>query len=84
MVGESLPGELVSSKAVTTGNRTVETLTYKKEKDGVMETHVEHKITIHGGDNVDHDEELSRAILDATHMNPNLNVEKVDYKKETQ
>jgi len=28
-------------------------------------------------------QELSRAILEATNMNPNLNVEKVDYKRET-
>ncbi|KAI1728318.1 protein 4.1 like protein [Ditylenchus destructor] len=76
------PGDLVSTKAVTTGNRTVETLTYKKERDGVTETHVEHRITIHGGDDIDHDAELSRAILEATNMNPEMTVEKVDTKLE--
>ncbi|KAI1726924.1 FERM central domain-containing protein [Ditylenchus destructor] len=76
------PGDLVSTKAVTTGNRTVETLTYKKERDGVIETHVEHRITIHGGDDIDHDAELSRAILEATNMNPEMTVEKVDTKME--
>uniref|UniRef100_A0A915EK24 Band 4.1 C-terminal domain-containing protein n=1 Tax=Ditylenchus dipsaci TaxID=166011 RepID=A0A915EK24_9BILA len=60
-----------------TGNRTVETLTYKKEKDGVIETHVEHRITIHSGDEIDHDAELSRAILEATNMNPEMTVEKI-------
>jgi len=75
-------GELVSTKAVTTGNRTVETLTYKTEKDGVVETHVEHRITIHGGEEINHDAELNRAILEATQMNPEMTVEKVDYKQE--
>ncbi|KAH7730142.1 Protein FRM-1 d [Aphelenchoides avenae] len=79
-----VPGELISSKAVTTGNRTVETLTYKIEKDGVIETRVEHRVTIHGGDDIDHDAELSRAILEATKMNPEMTVEKIEVKQETQ
>jgi hypothetical protein len=74
--------DLVSSKAVTTGNRTVETRTYKKEKDGVIETHVEHRITIHSGEEIDHDAELSRAIIEATNMNPEMTVEKVEVKQE--
>jgi hypothetical protein len=78
-----VPGELISSKAVTTGNRTVETLTYKVERDGVIETHVEHRVTIHGADDVDHDAELSRAILEATKMNPEMTVEKIEVKQET-
>nr|CAD2166340.1 unnamed protein product [Meloidogyne enterolobii] len=78
---EEAKGELVSSKVVTTGNRTVETLTYKTEKDGVMETRVEHRITIHSNEEIDHDSELSKAILEATSMNPELKVEKVEVSK---
>lgn len=32
----------------------------------MIETRVEHRVTIHGGDDIDHDAELSRAILEAT------------------
>jgi len=77
------PGEFVSSKTVTSGNRTIETITYKVEKDGVTETHVEHRVTIHSGDDIDHDAELSQAILDATQMNPHMTVEKIEVKQET-
>nr|CAD2193297.1 unnamed protein product [Meloidogyne enterolobii] len=78
---EETKGELVSSKVVTTGNRTVETLTYKTEKDGITETRVEHRITIHSNEEIDHDSELSKAILEATSMNPELKVEKVEVSK---
>ncbi|CAK5059843.1 unnamed protein product [Meloidogyne enterolobii] len=78
---EEAKGELVSSKVVTTGNRTVETLTYKTEKDGITETRVEHRITIHSNEEIDHDSELSKAILEATSMNPELKVEKVEVSK---
>uniref|UniRef100_A0A1I8C194 4_1_CTD domain-containing protein n=1 Tax=Meloidogyne hapla TaxID=6305 RepID=A0A1I8C194_MELHA len=78
---EETTGELVSSKVVTTGNRTVETLTYKTEKDGITETRVEHRITIHSNEEIDHDSELSKAILEATSMNPELKVEKVEVSK---
>ncbi|CAJ0930124.1 unnamed protein product, partial [Mesorhabditis belari] len=75
-------GEFVSSKTVTSGNRTVETITYKTEKDGVVETHVEHRVTIHSDDAIDHDAELSKAILEATQMNPDMTVEKIEVKQE--
>uniref|UniRef100_A0A915MF29 FERM domain-containing protein n=1 Tax=Meloidogyne javanica TaxID=6303 RepID=A0A915MF29_MELJA len=78
---EETKGELVSSKVVTTGNRTVETLTYKTEKDGITKTRVEHRITIHSIEEIDHDSELSKAILEATSMNPELKVEKVEVSK---
>uniref|UniRef100_A0A914HHB6 Band 4.1 C-terminal domain-containing protein n=1 Tax=Globodera rostochiensis TaxID=31243 RepID=A0A914HHB6_GLORO len=74
-------GELVSTKLVTTGNRTIETLTYKKEADGVVETRVEHRITIHANEEIDHDAELDRAISEATKMNPNMKVEKVEVER---
>ncbi|KAM3720472.1 Band 4.1-like protein [Dirofilaria immitis] len=79
-----IPGELVSSRTVTQGNRTIETITYKTEKNGVVETHVEHRVTIHSCDDIDHDTELNQAILEATNMNPDMTVEKIEVKHESQ
>ncbi|CAJ0568745.1 unnamed protein product, partial [Mesorhabditis spiculigera] len=79
---QELPGEFVSSKTVTSGNRTVETVTYKTERDGVVETHVEHRVTIHSDDAIDHDAELSRAIMEATQSNPEMTVEKIEVVQE--
>ncbi|CEF64650.1 FERM domain and Band 4.1, C-terminal domain and Pleckstrin homology-like domain and FERM/acyl-CoA-binding protein, 3-helical bundle domain and FERM, N-terminal domain and FERM, C-terminal PH-like domain and FERM central domain and Band 4.1 domain and Band 4.1 family-containing protein [Strongyloides ratti] len=79
-----IPGEFVSSKTVSTGNKTIETITYKTEKDGIVETRVEHKVTIHSDDKVDHDAELSQALLDVTSMDPDMTVEKIEVKQETQ
>ncbi|EFO95777.1 CRE-FRM-1 protein [Caenorhabditis remanei] len=76
-------GEYVSSKSVTQGNRTIETITYKTEKDGVVETHVEHRVTIHSDGDIDHDAELSQAIMEATQMNPDMVVEKIEVRQET-
>ncbi|CAD91717.1 Moesin/ezrin/radixin homolog 1 [Caenorhabditis elegans] len=76
-------GEYVSSKSVTQGNRTIETITYKTEKDGIVETHVEHRVTIHSDGDIDHDAELSQAILEATQMNPDMVVEKIEVRQET-
>ncbi|GFW99760.1 band 4.1-like protein 3 [Trichonephila clavipes] len=39
-------GEIVSSSTVSSKTKTVETITYKMERDGVVETRVEQKITI--------------------------------------
>uniref|UniRef100_A0A7E4VYJ6 4_1_CTD domain-containing protein n=1 Tax=Panagrellus redivivus TaxID=6233 RepID=A0A7E4VYJ6_PANRE len=77
-------GELVSSKTITTGNRTVEILTYKTEKDGVIETRVEHRVTIHSGSDIDHDAELAKALLEATEMSPDLLINRVEVEKSTQ
>ncbi|CAD6184231.1 unnamed protein product [Caenorhabditis auriculariae] len=76
-------GEFVSSKTVTQGNRTIETITYKVEKDGIIETRVEHRVTIHSDAAIDHDSELSQAILEATQMNPDMTVEKIEVRQET-
>ncbi|KAL3112220.1 hypothetical protein niasHT_016993 [Heterodera trifolii] len=76
-------GELVATKVVTTGNRTIETLTYKKEQDGMVETRVEHRITIHSNEDIDHEAELDRAISEATKMNPHMKVEKVEVERTT-
>ncbi|KAK6030098.1 4.1 protein [Ostertagia ostertagi] len=69
-------GEFVSCKTLTSGNRTVETYTYKTERDGIIETHVEHRVTIHSDEPIDHDAELSQAIMEATQMNPDMTVRK--------
>lgn len=51
---------------------------YKMEKDGVVETRVEQKITIQSdGDAIDHDKALADAIDQAT-MNPDMTVEKIE------
>lgn len=50
------------------------------EKDGMVETRVEHKITIKsdGDDHVDHDRALEDAIQEATMMNPKMTVQKIE------
>ena len=64
-------GEIVSSQTISSKVRTVETVTYKTEKDGVVETRVEQKITIQSdGDPIDHDRALAEAIQEAAAMNP--------------
>ncbi|KAF6197634.1 hypothetical protein GE061_008600, partial [Apolygus lucorum] len=69
----TLSGEVVSSQTITSKTRTVETVTYKTEKDGVVETRVEQKITIQSdGDPIDHDKALAEAIQEATAMNPDM------------
>lgn len=66
--------ETISSKT-----RTVETMTFKMEKDGLVETRVEHKITIKSdGDPVDHDRALAEAIQEATMMDPKMTVQKIE------
>lgn len=50
----------------------------------MIETHTEHRITIHShGDEIDHDAELSAAIMEATRMNPDMTVEKIEVKQES-
>jgi len=79
----TLDAELLSSQTITSKTRTVETVTYKKEKDGVVETHVEQKITIQSdGDRIDHDKALAEAIQEATAMNPDLTVEKIEIQQQ--
>lgn len=59
-------------------------LQYKTEKDGVVETRVEQKITIQSdGDPVDHDKALAEAIQQATAMNPDMTVEKIEIQQQT-
>lgn len=58
---------------------------YKTEKDGVVETRVEQKITIQSdGDPIDHDRALAEAIQEATAMNPDMTVEKIEIQQQQQ
>jgi len=75
--------EIVSSQTVSSKTRTVETVTYKTEKDGQVETRVEQKITIQSdGDPIDHDKALLDAIQEATMMNPDMTVEKIEIQQQ--
>uniref|UniRef100_T1KPI5 FERM domain-containing protein n=2 Tax=Tetranychus urticae TaxID=32264 RepID=T1KPI5_TETUR len=76
--------ELISSQSLSSKTRTVETVTYKMEKDGVVETRVEQKITIKSdGEPIDHDKALADAIQEATMMNPDMTVEKIEISQQS-
>lgn len=52
---------------------------YKVENDGMVETRVEHRITIKSdGEPVDHDRALEAAIQEATMMDPKMTVQKIE------
>lgn len=56
---------------------------YKTERDGIVETRVEQKITIQSdGDPIDHDRALAEAIQEATAMNPDMTVEKIEIQQQ--
>ncbi|XP_049879741.1 protein 4.1 homolog isoform X2 [Pectinophora gossypiella] len=77
-------GEVVSSQTISSKTRTVETITYKTERNGVVETRVEQKITIQSdGDPIDHDRALAEAIQEATAMNPDMTVEKIEIQQQS-
>lgn len=50
---------------------------YKTERDGVVETRIEKKISL-VGEEIDHDAALADAIRQVTDMNPDLSVEKIE------
>ncbi|XP_049817386.1 protein 4.1 homolog isoform X3 [Aethina tumida] len=80
----SATGEIVSTQTISSKTRTVETITYKTERDGVVETRVEQKITIQSdGDPIDHDRALAEAIQEATAMNPDMTVEKIEIQQQS-
>ncbi|XP_065343016.1 protein 4.1 homolog isoform X2 [Cloeon dipterum] len=80
----SASGEIISSQTISSKTRTVETITYKTEKDGIVETRVEQKITIQSdGDPIDHDKALAEAIQEATAMNPDMTVEKIEIQQQS-
>ncbi|XP_076268859.1 erythrocyte membrane protein band 4.1 like coracle isoform X2 [Rhynchophorus ferrugineus] len=77
-------GEIVSTQTISSKTRTVETITYKTERDGIVETRVEQKITIQSdGDPIDHDRALAEAIQEATAMNPDMTVEKIEIQQQS-
>eukprot|EP00918_Siedleckia_nematoides_P091484 GHVU01200931.1.p1 GENE.GHVU01200931.1~~GHVU01200931.1.p1 ORF type:complete len:687 (+),score=99.52 GHVU01200931.1:196-2256(+) len=87
------PGELgegnwsSTTSSNTTAQRTVtqKQTTYKTEKDGVVETRIERKMVITSeGDDIDHDKALADAIRSVTDMNPDLSVEKIEIKTESE
>ena len=84
--GVGMEGQIVSSQTITSKTRTVETTTYAVEQEGTgTETHIEQKVTIQSdGDPIDHDEALAQAIQEATMMNPDFTVEKIEINQTTQ
>ncbi|XP_056018452.1 band 4.1-like protein 3 isoform X12 [Ostrea edulis] len=74
-------GILISSQSHSTRTQTIETTTYKTERDGKTETRVEKKVVIsqeENGDDIDHDALLAEAIKSVTEMNPDLSVERIE------
>ncbi|CAC5384934.1 Band 4.1-like protein 3,Protein 4.1,Erythroid protein 4.1,Protein 4.1 homolog,FERM, ARHGEF and pleckstrin domain-containing protein 1,Band 4.1-like protein 2,Band 4.1-like protein 1,Cytoskeletal protein 4.1 [Mytilus coruscus] len=72
---ETEDGILISSQSHSTRTQTIETTTYKTEKDGKVETRVEKKVVITDegdDDDLDHDDLLAEAIRSVTEMNPDL------------
>jgi hypothetical protein len=58
---------------------------YKTEKDGVIETRIERKMVITTeGEDIDHDAALAEAIRSVTEMDPDLSVEKIEIKTESE
>ncbi|XP_076337943.1 band 4.1-like protein 1 isoform X1 [Tachypleus tridentatus] len=78
----SEPTTAVESPSVTTtslSKKTVETMAYKMEEDGRVESFKDEKITIENeGDPIDYDRALAEAIQQATMMNPDMTVEKIE------
>ena len=78
-------GTVVSSQTITSKTRTVETTTYSVQQGDESETHIEQKVTIQSdGDPIDHDEALAQAIQEATAMNPDFTVEKIEINQTAQ
>ena len=78
-------GTMVSSQTITSKTRTVETTTYSVQQGDESETHIEQKVTIQSdGDPIDHDEALAQAIQEATAMNPDFTVEKIEINQTAQ
>jgi len=73
------PGQSTTSKTITTTQ-------YTTEKDGVVETRIERKMVISsdGDEQIDHDAALAEAIRSVTEMDPNLSVEKIEIKTESE
>ncbi|GFN97339.1 protein 4.1 homolog [Plakobranchus ocellatus] len=74
------PGLLVSAQSHTSKLQTIETTTYKTERDGVEETRVVQKVVMSGEDedDFDFDSALAEAIRSATELNPDMSVERIE------
>ncbi|XP_041357830.1 band 4.1-like protein 3 [Gigantopelta aegis] len=76
-------GVLISAHSHSSRTQTVETTTYKTEKDGVVETRVERKVVISSEDeDLDHDKLLAEAIRSVTEFNPDISVERIECMRE--
>ncbi|KAK7099713.1 hypothetical protein V1264_022779 [Littorina saxatilis] len=72
-------GVLVSASSHSTRMQTIETMTYKTEKDGIQETRVEHKVVLSStDDDFDYDAALAEAIRSVTEFNPDMSVERIE------
>ena len=93
---ELISGEVISSQTITSRSRTIETTTYScsEKTDGEIDTTstvIEQKVTIqsdvsddfNAGEAIDHDEALAQAIQEATAMNPDMTVEKIEIQQTT-
>ena len=84
---EVTTGEVISSQTITSRSRTVETTTFLSEKtEGETEKLINEQIvTIQSqdGEAIDHDEALAQAIQEATAMNPDMTVEKIEIQQST-
>ena len=84
---EVTTGEVISSQTITSRSRTVETTTFLCEKtERESETLINEQIvTIQSqdGEAIDHDEALAQAIQEATAMNPDMTVEKIEIQQST-
>ncbi|KAK7501055.1 hypothetical protein BaRGS_00007540 [Batillaria attramentaria] len=76
---DSEDGVLVSARSHSTKMQTIETTTYKTEKDGIQETRVEHKVVVSStDDDFDYDAALADAIRSVTEFNPDMSVERIE------
>jgi len=81
--GVEAEGEELSSRKVSSTQKTIETVTFTTEKDGVVETRVQQNITIQseGEPGIDHDAALREAIQEATDVNPDITVDKIEIRQ---
>ncbi|XP_025111515.1 LOW QUALITY PROTEIN: protein 4.1-like [Pomacea canaliculata] len=76
---DSEDGVLVSSRSHSTKMQTIETTTYKMDRDGIQETRVEHRVVLSSADDdFDYDAALVDAIRSVTEFNPDMSVERIE------
>uniref|UniRef100_A0A2C9JYE1 FERM domain-containing protein n=2 Tax=Biomphalaria glabrata TaxID=6526 RepID=A0A2C9JYE1_BIOGL len=73
-------GILVSAHSHSSRLQTIETVTYRTERDGVEETRYEHKVVLSNDeeDDYDFDAALVEAIRSVTEFNPDMSVERIE------